>query len=57
MGCSRGGVPPEVPTTTWSAASLMLAHGALGVRYILLAPVSAIAVLEGVMLEGGWVYS
>ena len=26
------GGPPAVPTTTWIAAGLMLAHGALGVR-------------------------
>ena len=42
--------PPVVPTTTWGTVGLMLAHGALGVRYILLAPVSAIAMSEGVML-------
>ena len=44
--------PTAVPTTTWSAVGLMLAHGALGVRYILLVPVSAITVSEGVMLGG-----
>ena len=48
----RWGGPPAVPTTTWSSAGLMLTHGALGVRYIPLAPVSAIAVSEGVMLGG-----
>ena len=42
--------PPEVTTNTWSAAGLMLAHGALGVRYIPLEPVSAIAVSEGVTM-------
>ena len=41
-----------VPTATWSAAGLILAHGAFGVRYIPLAPVSAIAVSEGVILGG-----
>ena len=46
----RWGGPPAVSTTTWSAIGLMLAHGALGVRYIPLAPVSAIAVSESVML-------
>ena len=46
----RCGGPPAVPTTTWGAVGLMLAHGALGVRYIPLAPVSAIAMSEGVML-------
>ena len=48
----RWGGPPAVTTTTWRAVELMLAHGALGVRYILLAPVSAIVVSEGVMLGG-----
>ena len=48
----RWGGPPVVPTTTWCAAVLMLAHGDLGVRYIPLIPVSAIAVLEGVILGG-----
>ena len=46
----RWGDPPLVPTTNWGAVGLMLAHGALGVRYIPLAPVSAIVVSEGVML-------
>ena len=41
-----------MPTTTWSAAGLMLAHGAFRVRYIPLAPVSAISVSEGVILGG-----
>ena len=41
-----------MPTTTWSAAGFMLAHGAFGVRYIPLAPVSLIAVSEGVLLGG-----
>ena len=41
-----------MPTTNWSAVELMLAHGALGVRYIPLAPVFAIAVSEGVILVG-----
>ena len=48
----RWGGPPTVPTTTWSAAGLMLEHGAFGVRCIPLAPVSTIAVLEGVILGG-----
>ena len=48
----RWGGPPAVPTTTWSAAGLILAHGALGVRYIALEPLSVIAVLKGVMLGG-----
>ena len=48
----RWGGPPAVPTTTWGAVGLMLAHGALGVRYIPLAPVSAITVSEGVVLGG-----
>ena len=41
-----GGLP-EVPTRTLSTLGLMFAHGALGVNYIKLAPVSAIAVSEG----------
>ena len=40
-----------MPTTIWSAAGLMLEQGAFGVRYILLAPVSAIAVSEDVILR------
>ena len=48
----RWGGPPLVPTTTWILAGLMLAHGAFGVRYIPLAPVSLIAVSEGVILGG-----
>ena len=48
----RWGGPPAVPNTTWSAAGLMFAHGAFGVRYIPLAPVSAIVVSEGVILGG-----
>ena len=48
----RWGGPQAVPTTTWGAVGLMLAHCALGVIYIPLAPVSAIMVLEGVMLGG-----
>ena len=46
------GDPPAMPTTTWSVVGLMLAHGAVGLRYILLAPVSVIAVSEGVILVG-----
>ena len=46
------GGPPAVPTTTWSAAGLILAHVAFGVRYIPLALVSSIAVLEGVIFGG-----
>ena len=46
------GGPPEVTTTNWNAVGLMLANSALGVRYILLAPVSTITVSEGVMLGG-----
>ena len=42
--------PPVVPTTTWSAAVLMLVHGDFVVRYIMLVPVSAIVVSEGVIL-------
>ena len=42
----------KVPTNTWSVVGLMLAHGALLVRCIPLAPVSAIAVSEGVILGG-----
>ena len=48
----RWGGPPAVSTTNWSAAGLMLAHGAFGVRYIPLALVSAIAVSEGEILGG-----
>ena len=48
----RWGGPPVVPTTNWSTVGLILAHCALGVRYILLAPVSSIAVSEGVLLGG-----
>ena len=48
----RWGGPQAVPTTTWGAVGLMLAHCALGVIYIPLAPMSAIMVLEGVMLGG-----
>ena len=39
-----------MPTNTWGAVGILLYHGALGVRYIPLAPVSAIMVSEGVML-------
>ena len=39
-----------MPTNTWGAVGLLLDHCALGVRYIPLAPVSAITVTEGVML-------
>ena len=46
----RWGGPPAVPTNTWCADGLILAHGALRERDILLAPVSAIAVSEGVVL-------
>ena len=46
------GVPTVVPPNTWSAFVLMLEDGALGMRYIPLAPVSAIAVSEGAMLGG-----
>ena len=48
----RWGGPLAVPTNNWSAAGLMLAHGALGMRYIHLAPVSAFTVSEGVVLGG-----
>ena len=48
----KWGGPPAAPITTWSAAGLMLAHGAFGVRYLPLAPMSAIAVSEGVILGG-----
>ena len=46
------GGPPSMPTTTWSVVGLMLAHGALGMRYIPLSPVSVIPVSEGVILGG-----
>ena len=46
------GGPPELPTTTWSAAGLMLAHVALGVIFIPLALASAIAMSGDMILEG-----
>ena len=44
------GGTPSLPTSTWSAAGLMLVKGAFGVRYIPMAPVSVIVMSEGVIL-------
>ena len=41
------GVPSAVLTRTLGALGLMFAHGALGIKYIELAPISAIAVYNG----------
>ena len=47
------GGPPALPTRTLRALWLMFAHGALVVRYIDLAPVSAIAMPDCGSYDGG----
>ena len=42
-----------MPTRNLSALGLMFAHGDLGIKYIELAPVSAIAVSDGGSSSGG----